>query len=231
MNYIKLYEAYSIEDYQKLLSDIKDMVSKGSKKDDILQKINKFSIDDASNLDKLRVILESIQREYILNYSHIIYIETDIKHVKKRKSGSDWRSSWEAGDIVKKSRYDTTKHIFFEEKYLEKVVNYTNSQYEKYTDTVSKISDKIDLRNLELIFEEIFDTMKWSNNVAVQKHNLKKDFDLHRLEYVTDADNKLKLRNDINKLNAYVDDKNEVMELERYIKMAKDKIKELISSL
>ena len=50
------------------------MVSKGSKKDDILQKINKFSIDDASNLDKLRVILESIQREYILNYSHIIYI-------------------------------------------------------------------------------------------------------------------------------------------------------------
>ena len=110
-------------------------------------------------------------------------------------------------------------------------MNYTNSQYEKYTDTVSKISDKIDLRNLELIFEEIFDTMEWSNNVAVQKHNLKKDFDLHGLEYVTDADNKLKLRNDINKLNDYVDDKNEVMELERYIKMAKDKIKELISSL
>lgn len=230
MGYIKLYEAYSIEDYQKLLSDIKDMVSKGSKKDDILQKINKFSIDDASNLDKLRVILESIQREYILNYSHIIFIETDIKHVKKRKSGADWRGSWEAGDTVKKSRYDTTKHIIFEEKYLGNVVKYTNSQYVKYNDISSKISDKIDIRSLELMFEEIFDIMEWSNDVAVDKFNLKYNYDVNSYNS-SDPDNKQKLREDINKLNAYVDDKNEVMELERYIKMAKGKIKELVSSL
>lgn len=70
MNHIKLFEAYSAEEYQKVLFKVKDFIQKDKPKDEILSLINKYASDDIKKLDGIRLIVDRINKNY---HSHYVF--------------------------------------------------------------------------------------------------------------------------------------------------------------
>ena len=64
MKIIKLFEAFSQEQYKKAFSHIKSLLDKDTPKEDIVKFIDAFTGDVAKDLDNLRLIIERTQREF-----------------------------------------------------------------------------------------------------------------------------------------------------------------------
>jgi wyosine [tRNA(Phe)-imidazoG37] synthetase (radical SAM superfamily) len=73
MRYLQLFESYTEDEYRKVLSNVKTMVQNDRKKEDILTFISKYYSDNAKHLDKIRIIVNRIIKEYA-SYKRMIHI-------------------------------------------------------------------------------------------------------------------------------------------------------------
>lgn len=83
MRYVKLYEQYTNEDYQKALMKVKDMLSKDFSKDKIISFISNYTSDDAFYLDSIRKIVDGFSRKYNL-YRRCVSFKKNYGGVKLR---------------------------------------------------------------------------------------------------------------------------------------------------
>ncbi len=212
MKYVKIYDAYSTEDYQKALKSVKSMIQSGKSKDDMLAFINKYYSDSAKKIDDLRVMLDRIEKKYS-QFSHYHFYNRKTVVIKKRGGGYE-----------NKNTYDSKRYYCFVDKGYKKIlVEFISIQKKIYNDIIDSVED-IDTSTIKLIFDRLFEVLDWVNNTGDEKNRIKNnkfltnppksDEDiLHEFEAIND-----------------MDFENEVEEVTNLIRIGKIQIKKAINS-
>ena len=219
LSYIKLFESYSEGDYKKALFKIKDLIRKNKPSDEILSLVNKYASDDAEELDKLRIILNRVDKIYSMHTNYIFYNKRVIKTVKRRHTG----------DIENVEKQDLKKYYAFESNYKKPLVDFLKLQRSIYDEVIDLIDPNIDTIMVEFIFNKLFELLEWINNTGEEKReiigNRYRNIDNNGID---NADNNAV--SNIEKLNN-LDFENEVEELKKLIKLGKSEVKKCINSI
>ncbi len=214
MKYLKIFEAYSIEDYQKALNSIKDMVSKNKSSEDILAFINVYYSDSAKKLNELRIMLDRIERTYS-NYKNYVFYHKKSRKVRKRGGGYE--------DEV---TYDKKQFYMFNNHDKPILVNFLSIQKKIYNKNINEISD-IGKNTVEFLINKLFEILEWINETGVSKKEIsisKYDGDvLHPRKTDEDVLREIESLNDM-------DFENEVEEVSKIIRRCKIQIKNAINS-
>lgn len=208
MRYLKIYEAYSADDYQKALKSVKLMVQTGRSKEDILCFINKYYSDTARKIDNLRIMLDRIEKTYSQFWSYFFYNRRNVL-VKKK------------GVEKYKSEYDNKKFYAFEPEYKKSLLDFLSLQEEIYHKNIDEIND-IDVTVLKFLLNKLFEILNWVNETGDKKSEIR------RTRYTTQKSDEDIIR-DIESYNN-MDFENEVEEVTKIIKRARVQIKTILSS-
>ena len=154
MQYIKLFESYSAEEYQKVLFKIKSLIQKGKSKDELLTFIGKYTSDDLKLLDNIRLIVDRINETYYPNL--VSYNRRTVIKGKRNPKSEDV----------------TDRKPFFIFDRNEKIgrENFINDQYVQYEEVIKKISDDINIDSIKFLMNKLFDLIVWANDTAPAKH-------------------------------------------------------------
>lgn len=212
MDYIKLFEAYKEEDYQKMLIKLRDLVIKDSPKDDILYFISKYSNDISKNLDKVRIIVNRIYKYYstFIQYIHLEenkYIRYFLPYQSHQGTDSD----------INKSFLPRKKDLYIKEFNL------------------IKQNKNLNLEKIEYLLNRFFEILEWVNNTFEVRgeiyHNrfpvdYSRDVDIVRRDVY--YKNRLK-KTELENLN-YFDMENEVEEIQNLRRKIEVELKKLMIS-
>ena len=227
MNYVKLFEAYTIEDYQKALDKVRKLVQGGKNKEEILSVINKYYSDDAKELDNLRIIVDRIVK-YYSHFSYAIsYNERKLKTPKKTSWGTiDAEYKYKHFYLLQKGNDQNTKN------FISSINEFVESQKNQYNYIISSIKDRVDTKLIEFIFEKLFELIKWVNDTGVEKSKIWNDGNVQRAEngIVRPRLSHEEIITKINTLNDF-DFENEVEELKKLSILAKAQVKKAINSI
>lgn len=228
MKHLKIYEAFSTEDYQKALAHIKTLVSSNKSKEEILQYLNTLSIDVAKDLDELRKIIDRIYKFYMNRQIGFPFEKGPGKLIRKRKAGVGYTSGfsdykeWKAGDVIHQRDIGYVRFIINStQDKLRESQNFLENQKTQTQKLLEKIPNTtINIQRIKFIFDRIFEILDFCistneeririNNSAISNELKFKQFDI---------------------LNRDIDFENEVEELNKCYKIGKNLIKIAISQL
>lgn len=162
---IKTFESYSQDEYKKAFSKVKDYLESGKKsKDEIISFISKYISDDAYNIDKLRIIIDRIDRNYGY-YRHREYLYGN--GITNEPTGM--RSYIRFSEEIKKK--------------LDKVISKSISEYEEAIKMIS-----INTTNINFLFEKLFEFLKWINSTCIEKNLILSRPTNHRKDIINKLD-------------------------------------------
>jgi hypothetical protein len=182
MIYIKLFEAFSQEQYKKAFSHIKSLLDKDAPKADIVKFIDSFTGDVAKDLDNLRLIIERTQREFNNGYLHYHFYNRKTKTSKKRTDGSDYQGSWKAGDVVSRDTFDTARYYMFPERdsqtrYAHQkrdqqtAREFLESQKNQYNILIEKLSH-LNITRVRFFCDRFFEIFDWIIETGPTKYEI-----------------------------------------------------------
>lgn len=201
--YIKLFEAFSVDDYQKAISKVKTMLVNNKPNDEILSYINTLSVDSAKSLNKLRILSDRIVSNHLRYLRSISYIKSS-KTIKKRKDGSDWRvGHWKAGDVVTIPIYDYKKYYMVDERYISSAYSFLQDCEKEYTTIISDVSDSIDTKSIQYLFGRLFEIMKWIIDNSGERILIRTNHDYDDVKKISKLEefNKLDMENEVDELS------------------------------
>ena len=211
MKYLKIFEAYSIEDYQKALNSLKDMVKKNKPTEDILAFINVYYSDSAKNLNEIRIMLDRIERTYA-HYKNYVFYNRKTRRIRKRGGG------YEDKDVS-----DYKQFYMFQAETKEILVSFLDNQKKIYDKNINEIND-IDTKTIQFLINKLFEILEWVNETGVEKNRIKTS----RYAGETPKSDEDILR-EIESLND-MDFENETEEVSKIIRRCKIQIKNAINS-
>lgn len=176
MQYLKLFESYTEDQYRTALKNIKNMIQKDRKKEDVLTFISKYYSDDAKYLDNIRIIINRIVKEYSLFKRGIYHSPTPIK----RK-----------GEVVNK--YVEKYYFMLDEVNKVRLDKFLEIQKKEYHDNISKLSKPVS-SSIEFLFRKLFELLDWINETGMQKseifktHYLNQRIAISKIELVNTLD-------------------------------------------
>lgn len=208
MLYVKLFEAYSTEDYQKALFKVKDFIKNNKPNDEILSFINTYASDDAKKLDSLRIMLDRIAKEY-LKFQHYVFYNRKVTFKKKR-----------SGEIERIEKSDNLQFYMISKEYQSAMDNFLSLQETAYKNITSHLTD-IDLTLIEFLFNRLFEILHWVNKTGQEK------LDVNTGQYHNNMDE----NQVISKLNSFndFDFENEVEEVKKLVRLGKIQLKKAIN--
>jgi len=209
---IKLFEAYSGDDYQKALFKVKDMIRGKKSTDDILAFVNKYASDDAKQIDQLRVMLDRIFKMYS-NFSKYFFYNRKQKMVRKK-----------GGEYENKDTYDVKLYFAFEKQDKEKIIDpFLQQEKRRYDIIIDSINTSIDLKVIKFVFEKLFELLEWVGETGVDKHTISQN---RFVSGMTEED----IISKIESLNN-LDFDNECEELKKLVGIGKIQIRKAINSI
>lgn len=209
MKHIKLFEAYSADEYQKVLLKVKTLIQKDKSKDEILSFINKYASDDIKKLDGIRLIIDRINKNYTPKY--LFYNRREVTKGKRNPKTE--------------VEYDHKLYFMFNREQQQGMRNFLNSQYDQYNTLINSIGD-IDLKLIRFYMEKIFELLVWVNDTAPIKMDIN-----NTRGYLDNVDSEDKKFKEIEALYKDKDFENEHEELKKLSARAKMQIKKISSSL
>lgn len=210
MLYLKIFEAYSEEDYKKALMKVKQMVKDGEKDKSIIDFINRYQNDDADSLNKLRLMLGRIYAKFLNGYSYILHSPTPTKSKAKKRYGMD-------------TDYEHFNFYAFDKEQKNTLIPFIETEKHRYTEIIGSMRI-VDLRLIKYIFDKIFETIQWIIDTCEQKSEIKS----RHISYP--YDNSKDIIGEINNLN-HLDFENEYEEMKRLIKVGKEQIKKSLNRI
>ena len=180
MKSIKLFEAFSQEQYKRTFSHIKSLLDKDTPKEDIVKFIDAFTGDVAKDLDNLRLIIERTQREFNNGYLHYHFYNRKTKTSRKRTDGSDYHGSWKAGDIVSRDTFDHAKYYMFPERDSPGRVQrrdqqtareFLESQKSQYNILIEKLSH-LNITRVKFFCDRFFEILNWVVETGPTKYQI-----------------------------------------------------------
>jgi hypothetical protein len=131
------------------------MVQNDRKKEDILTFISKYYSDNAKHLDKIRIIVNRIIKEYA-SYKRMIHIG-EIEVIDKR------------GRKRVKSEYK--QYFGFPKEYQFRMDEFLTTQKKQYEESISNVSGGVS-SSIEFLFRKLFELLEHINKLAVKKHEI-----------------------------------------------------------
>ena len=181
MKNIKLFEAFSQEQYKKAFNHIKSLLNSETSKEDIIKYIDAFTGDVAKELDNLRLIIERTQREFNTRYLQYHFYNRKTKTMKKRTDGSDYNGSWKAGDVVSRDTFDTARYYMFPERHdvryehqrsdQSTARSFLESQKNQYNITIEKLSH-LNITRIKFFCDRFFEIMDWVIETGPVKYEI-----------------------------------------------------------
>lgn len=214
MKYLKIFEAYSIEDYQKALNSIKDMVSKNKSSEDILAFINVYYSDSAKKLNELRIMLDRIERKYVFYRNYLIY-NRKTETIRKR-----------GGESENKNTYDKKQFYMFNSHDKPILVDFLSNQKKIYDKNINEIDD-INTDTVKFLINKLFEILDWVNETGVSKKLI--SLSAHAGDVLHPRKTDEDVLREIESLND-MDFENEVEEVSKIIRRCKIQIKNAINS-
>jgi hypothetical protein len=232
MIYIKLFEAFSQEQYKKAFSHIKSLLDKDAPKEDIVKFIDAFTGDVAKDLDNLRLIIERTQREFNNGYLHYHFYNRKTKTSRKRTDGSDYNGSWKAGDVVSRDTFDTTKYYMFPQRDdstsrhqyghnrrdQQTAREFFESQKSQYNTLIKKLSH-LNITRVKFFCDRFFEILNWVVETGPTKYEISRS-------NMSDEQK----RTAFEELNDF-DMDNENEEVNKIVNRVKNEIQNLISTI
>jgi hypothetical protein len=228
MKIIKLFEAFSQEQYKKAFSHIKSLLDKDTPKEDIVKFIDAFTGDVAKDLDNLRLIIERTQREFNSRYLHYHFFNRGIKTSRKRTDGSDYNGSWKAGDMVTRATYNSVRYYMFPERHdvryehqrsdQSTARSFLESQKNQYNILIEKLSH-LNITRVRFFCDRFFEIFDWVVETGPTKHEISKSV-------ASDEEKRIQFE----ELNDF-DMDNEYEEVGKIVNRVKAEIQNLISSI
>ncbi len=232
MKLIKLFEAFKKEDYTRAFNHIKSLLNSDSPKEDIIKYIDNFTGDVAKELDNIRLIIDRTAREFNMYYTSYLFYNRKTKKSLKRKAGSDYIGSWNAGDIVSRDTFDTVRYYTFPEKDDRSSTYYTNPKKDQstarsfvegqkhlYNISIEKLSH-LDIRRMKFFCDRFFEIMDWVVETGPTKYEIIR----------TDGLSEEQKKYQIEELNDF-DMDNEYEEVDKIAKRVGVEVKNLINTL
>lgn len=171
MNYIKIFEAFKQEEYKKAFTHIKSLVNNDAPKKDIIDFIDKFTSDLSKEIDNLRIIIERTAREFNLKYTSYHFFNRKRITSKKRKPGSDYSGSWEAGEMVTRDKFDSVRYYMFDQGRQEQAKNFLSSQINQYNIIIKNLSH-LDITRLKFFCDRFFEILEWCVETGPEKKRI-----------------------------------------------------------
>lgn len=207
MNHLKLFEAYSSEDYQKALFKVKDMIRGKKSTDDILAFVNQYASDDAKQIDQLRIMLDRVSKTYN-NFSRYFFYNRRERIIKKRGKEDEI-----------KNEYDYKIYFAFDEPQKKILDSFLQQEKNRYNHIINKIDSNIDLTMIKFVFEKLFELLDWVSETGIAKSKLASN-------QITDEQTISKVE-ELNQL----DFENEFEELKKLVRIGKVEIRKVINSI
>lgn len=208
--YIKLFEAYSTEDYQKALSKVRDYIKSDKPKDEIISFINTYYSDSSKEIDKLRIMLDRIKKFY-MDKSNRLHLSSEDRMRDKDKSEKQRNNEW----------YSRKRYFLINKDHEKRFINFLEGEKIKYNSIVKfakNSNSNINFDRLELIFDRMFEILEWVNATGIEKVIIDST---HQLDY-SEKKHRIEMMNDF-------DMDNEVDELEKIIRVGKKEVNRLIN--
>jgi hypothetical protein len=178
MNHLKLFEAFNKEYYTKALSQIRTMIDSDEDKSKLISYIDSLTTEDKKDLDNIRIIINRTTRCFN-GYSQYVFYNRKSKASKKRKAGSDYQGSWEAGDRVNRDTYSVKKYIVVPVGGIHWATDYLQSQKNQYTIIMSKLdSNDIHVNRLKLLCDRFFEILEWCIETSTKKSDLMSNYEM-----------------------------------------------------
>lgn len=172
MNYLKLFEAFNKEYYTKALSQIRTMIDSGEDKSKLISYIDSLGTEDKKDLDSIRIIINRTTR-YFNTHSRYVFYNRKPKVSRKRKAGSDYHGSWEAGERVERDTFSIKKYIVVPIPNKQYATEYLQSQKNQYVIAMSKLdSTDLHVKRLKLLCDRFFEILEWCIETSIKKMDI-----------------------------------------------------------
>jgi hypothetical protein len=175
MKHLRLFEAFTQEQYNKAFTHIKSMLTSDAPKEDILKYVNSFTGTSTKQLNELRLTIQRVQRELNSRYSHILSYNKKVKTSRKRKDGSDWSGSRKAGDSVNRETFDYVRYYAFSSKkgnrtqssqdLLRSIVDHNKNLYQQI---IPQLNDE-EIELIKWLCDRFFEIVDWIVETGPQK--------------------------------------------------------------
>lgn len=168
MNHLRLFEAFTQEQYNRAFNHIKSMLSSDASKEDILKYINSFTGTSTKQLNELRLAIQRVQRELNSRYSYGLSYNRKSKTSRKRKDGWDYQGTWKAGDLVTRDDFDYVTYYSFDNRRernqnqgkqdsLRGLVEYNKNLYQQI---IPQLTDK-EVNLVKWLCDRFFEIVDW----------------------------------------------------------------------
>ena len=175
MKHLRLFEAFTQEQYNKAFTHIKSMLTSDAPKEDILKYVDSFTGTSTKQLNELRLIIQRVQRELNSRYSYGLSYNKKSKTSRKRKDGSDWTGDWKAGDFVTRDNFDWVRYYSFDSKkgnrtqskqdLLRSIVDHNKNLYQQI---IPQLNDE-EIELIKWLCDRFFEIVDWIVETGPQK--------------------------------------------------------------